>query len=176
MTVEVRKVEKDQEKKENGAEEQGLKKQKERESCSGWERGVLRVREPSFPPHLCLLPFLWISPPPNPCGDHMTGATYITAISKNTSAERFMRKRAGSNAPLRWCGRLKQGRLRALANYLALLANVQADDCEQTSVRSTVGKGCKCAPSACERVSSCGANQSYSSKGSQSCMQQNTLT
>lgn len=37
----------------------------------------------------------------------MTGATYITAISKNTSAERFMRE--GSNTQLQWYGRLKEG-------------------------------------------------------------------
>lgn len=52
----------------------------------------------SFPPTLplCLVPsFLW-SPPPTACGDHMTAATYITAISKNTLAERFMRLEQGA--------------------------------------------------------------------------------
>lgn len=128
---------------------------------------------------LCLLPsfpssrFLSLPIPV----DHMTGATYITAISKNTSAERFMRSEQGatrsSSDVADWEKRAAYVLAHRLPIYLPL------DDCAQEIKKKTKKKpihkinswgGCKRTMSACEHVlRACGVNHSYSSQGSQSC-------
>lgn len=70
---------------------------KENETDRERETAAVSLFFPSLAPPLfhSVLPRLCFSLLSNPSGDHMTGATYITA-SKNTLAERFMRNERGA--------------------------------------------------------------------------------
>lgn len=151
------------------------------------EKGLLKFRQCSIPSllhyassHLAFPHFLLSFPVslPSPRWDHMTGATYITVFSKNTSAERFMRdERAATHSSSDVAG-WKRGvyvHSQALScTRLGLQLNVQAHDRVQTCRKPIGWKSgehvlfeCDCALWVCV----CDASHSYSPKGSQSCMQ-----